>query len=210
MKIRTMEVEPAWAASGVQGFFGTDKYWYHKVFAVLFGMWFLFTTFVSKTSTLHRRRGNMPLGKDGISPKEWIPRCIVVKWWKRVVLNAVGLSGPGLGNLLARNQWQKRGSNFFISLMSVAPTLDERKEEIRESVRMIIRERRQFQAKVGAQLNVSCPNVGPPQQEYRRGGLCASRHHSRGGSGRLAHHGRKIRADDQSQRSGSRFTASSL
>ena len=95
MKIRHMQVEPAWGASGVQGFFEKDKYWYHKLFAVFCGTWFLFHTFVAKTTTFAKRAGNMPLEKDGITPLEWVPKCIIVKWWKRAVLNAVGLSGPG-------------------------------------------------------------------------------------------------------------------
>jgi dihydroorotate dehydrogenase len=168
MKIRhNMNVEPAWAASGVQGFFESDKYWYQKVLA-LCGEWFLFHTFVAKTTTLEKRAGNMPLGKNGISPREWIPKCIVVKWWKRAVLNAVGLSGPGLQNLLGRKLWQKRRKDFFISIMAIESTLEERKEEIRKMVRILLSMINNFHAVVGIQLNVSCPNVGAAYQSIIR------------------------------------------
>jgi dihydroorotate dehydrogenase len=159
MKIGAMEVKPAWSASGAQGFFG-EGYWYHKITAV-FGMWFLFTSFVAKTSTLLKRSGNMLLGNDGITATEWIPRCVIVKWWKRVVLNAVSLSGPGIDDLLSRNEWQKRKKPFFISLMSVAGTLEEQAEEIRQAIRKIIAaiKRGEFRTKIGIQLNISCPNA---------------------------------------------------
>lgn len=160
MKIRHLNVEPAWGASGVQGFFETDKYWYHKLFAVTFVMWFLFHTFVAKTTTLRRRLGNMPLADDGVTPKEWVPRCIVVNWPKRAVLNAVGLSGFGLEHLLSQYAWQARKKDFFISLMSVASSAEERREEIADSVRILLDRVGEFRASFGIQLNVSCPNVG--------------------------------------------------
>jgi dihydroorotate dehydrogenase len=158
---KKMRVRPAWGASGVQNFFGDwkDKYWYHKPLALI-GMWLLWLTFVAKTSTLFGRPGNMPLEDDGVTPKELVPKCIVVKWRKRVVLNAVGLSGRGLKFLLDQNRWQKRREDFFISLMSVAPNIEERVEETRQSVRMLVDRLSEFKAHVGAQQNVSCPNVG--------------------------------------------------
>ncbi|MDD5068521.1 MAG: hypothetical protein PHS53_04595 [Candidatus Pacebacteria bacterium] len=158
MQIRHLKVRPVWAASGVLGFFGTDRYWYQKI-GLWFGMWFIWLTFVSKTSTFLPREGNMPLKEGTVTPKELFPRCIVVKWWKRAILNAVGLSGRGLEWLLHQFLWQKRTKDFFISIMSVAPTIEGKCEETGKCMHAIMNRLDQFRARIGGQLNVSCPNV---------------------------------------------------
>lgn len=158
MRLRGIDFGPIWCASGALGFFG-EGYWYHKWLWPL-GLSWKNCTFVAKTTTLHPRQGNMPL-KDSITPAELKPKCIVVKWRKGVVLNAVGLTGPGAPWLFDQQRWQARTAPFFLSFMSVEPTLKERLKELRWFVDLFGRHRSSFAAQtIGLQLNFSCPNVG--------------------------------------------------
>ena len=154
MIVRDIDFGSVLDASGVRGFFG-DGYWFHKIFGVDFSG----STFVSKTTTLEPRRGNMPVDENG-DPLELYPHCIVAKPLKGVALNAVGLSGPGAEALLKTGRWQKRQEPFFISFMAVGKTKRERKAEVFEFLRMLNRYRKGFQAPVGLQINYSCPNAG--------------------------------------------------
>jgi len=159
MNLRGIEFGRVLGASGVQGFFG-EGYWYHRLWRP-FGLSFSGMTFVAKTTTYHPRKGNLPLGADGMTPAEYLPRCIVVKPWKGVALNAVGLSGPGARALFETGEWQSRSAPFFISFMSVADTMFQRHEELRKFVNLLAQYLPFFRTRVGLQLNFSCPNVGP-------------------------------------------------
>ncbi|MEO8065428.1 MAG: HisA/HisF-related TIM barrel protein [Candidatus Doudnabacteria bacterium] len=152
--------------SGIRNFDG-NGYPYHRY---LKGSGFSFDncSFVAKTTTLDPRRGpayceggNMPLRSDGMTPRELKPKCIFVSprsFLLGVALNAVGLSGPGLTELLHKGIWHKLEKPFQISVMSVAGTMHERLQELRDMVWMI-RQFRPFQVPFGIQLNISCPNV---------------------------------------------------
>ncbi|MBX4199900.1 hypothetical protein KW790_00345 [Candidatus Parcubacteria bacterium] len=155
MRLRDVEYGRVLGASGVQGFFG-EGYWFHHL---PFGPDFQGATFVAKTTTLLPRPGNMPLRSD-FTPRERLPKCIVVKPWKGVALNAVGLSGPGARALFETGRWQARTDSFFISFMSVASSASERKTELRQFVRMFSDYLPGFAGNVGLQINYSCPNVG--------------------------------------------------
>jgi dihydroorotate dehydrogenase len=148
-------------ASGVQGFFG-EGYPYHRWLRLMFGNNFSFggMTFVAKTTTLNPREGNMHLGADGITPLEYKPRCIKVKPFKGVALNAVGLSGPGAAALLNDGRWQARRDSFFISFMSVEKSFEERREELIRFVALLRSYLHRFRGRVGLQINFSCPNTG--------------------------------------------------
>lgn len=146
-------LSPALAASGLLNFFG-DGYWYHKPYKLLPGFSFRGLTFVSKTTTLDPRPGNMPL--IGTQPKEWLPNCVWTNLRKGITLNAVGLSGPGAKTLLEYNRWQKRSEDFWISFMSVGSALEERIKELVNFLDLL--SQHHFQAKIGLQINLSCPN----------------------------------------------------
>jgi dihydroorotate dehydrogenase len=152
---------PIWGASGVQGFFG-EGYPIHRRWGPL-GPRFDGMTFVAKTTTLHERAGNMPLRVDH-TPKELLPRCVVVNFWRAVAVNAVGLSGPGAETLITTrrpDRWQERMDPFFISFMSVAGTVEERLTELQGFTHLLLaRSLGGFRASVGLQWNLSCPNVG--------------------------------------------------
>lgn len=158
MKLRGIDFGPVLDASGVQGFFG-EGYWYHR-FSKSLGLNFYGCTFVAKTTTLHARQGNMPMKKDGITPRELMPRCVKVYFRKGIMLNAVGLSGPGAKVLFQTGRWQTRTEPFFISFMSVEKSLEKRAAELEGFVGLFAKYLPGFSAPVGLQINFSCPNVG--------------------------------------------------
>ena len=160
MKLRGIEFGSVLGAAGVQGVFG-EGYRHHKLLNA-FGLGPNFTdcTFVSKTTTLDARLGNMPMKKDGITPKEIVPKCIKTYFTKGIMLNAVGLSGPGARRLLNTGRWQGITKPFFISFMALGKTQLERIHELRLFIDMLKSYMRGFSAPFGLQINLSCPNVG--------------------------------------------------
>lgn len=159
MKLRGTEFGTAFCAPGAQGFYG-EGYPFHPLWKYA-GMTWSGTTFVAKTTTLARRPGNLPLGKNGITPKELFPKCVVVKPWSGHVLNAVGLSGPGARALFIKGPWQARTEPFMLSFMAVGATKEERLQELRDYVEMLAWYwRAGFEAKIALQINFGCPNVG--------------------------------------------------
>lgn len=147
---------PCWDQSGLRNFFG-EGYPYHKYFRYL-GLNLTGSTFVAKTTTFLAREGNMPLGGDGVTPVEFHPKCIVVDFPRGCVLNAVGLSGPGLADLLSRNRWQDIKTPYMLSFMSVEKTAEGRLNELRQFVNMLLK-LDQFAFLPALQINFSCPNV---------------------------------------------------
>lgn len=158
MELRGIPFGSVFDASGVRGFFG-EGYWYHRYLRPL-GLRFDHATFVAKTTTLLPRVGNMPMRSNGVTPIERRPQCIVVRPFRGVALNAVGLSGPGAQALLGDGRWQRRTEPFFLSFMSVAQTVDERWRELALFVALLQPRLREFRAPIGLQINFSCPNVG--------------------------------------------------
>ncbi len=156
MKLRGIEFGNILGASGVQGFFG-EGYWFHKLLKP-FGLNFDGMTFVSKTATLFLREGNTSLTRN-YTLKNPFPGCVKVKFRRGAMLNAFGLSNPGISILLGRGRWQKRKKPFFISLMPVTDTPQQRLCEIEVMMDIIRRYRRNFSAPFGLQINLSCPNT---------------------------------------------------
>jgi dihydroorotate dehydrogenase len=177
MKLRGIEFGNVFNASGARGFNG-EGYWFHWPWRWL-GLDYTGSTFVAKTTTLMSRAGNMLVDGKG-RMRTWLPDCIVVKPFKGVVLNAVGLSGPGILALV--EQWQKRLDNEYdewaprlqgeslrppmvVSLMGVLPTAEERLKELRAMIRLlqpliVSRHRLYDSPRLAVQINFSCPNVG--------------------------------------------------
>lgn len=150
-------------ASGARNFFGDG--WRQTRAVDFFGGW-ADSTFVAKTTTLGARMepekglGNMRLDPITLQPIDWFPDCVWFDFRRGLTLNAVGLSGPGLEALLYRGLWQQRDKPFFISIMSVAATPEERLAEVESSVQILKRRQASFRSKFGLQINISCPNVG--------------------------------------------------
>lgn len=166
--MKSNPLPPIWGMSGVQNFFG-EGYPFHAIMRRIFGDWFSFDgmIFVAKTTTWLSNTGNMPMKADGVTPKDWRPACIIAgpwQWLLGVMLNAVGLSGPGARALLERGEWQNRTQLFMISFMSIAKGANEelgmklRLAEFAAFIQHLAQQR--FRAPMVLQINVTCPNVG--------------------------------------------------
>lgn len=150
-------------APGARGF-AMEGYPFHRIWRPL-GLDWTGSSFIAKTTTLEKRAGNMPLGADGITPRELKPRCIATDFVGGHVINAVGLSGPGAFFLFELGIWQNLTKPFMLSFMSVAPTKNERLAELREYVRLALPYIKGCRAPVAQQLNLACPNAGHKQDE---------------------------------------------
>ena len=157
MVLRGIDFRHILGGSGTQGFFG-EGYPFHKILKPL-GLNFEGSTFVAKTTTLRSRKGNLPLKEDGITPAEFFPECIKVYFCKGIILNAVGLSGPGAKFLFEDGRWQKIKKPFFISFMAVGESLEMRYLEAINFAILFKKYLHSFSASVGLQINFSCPNV---------------------------------------------------
>ncbi len=163
MHLRGVDFGHVLNASGARGF-GGEGYWFHRL-AEPFGLRYKGSTFVAKTTTLEPRKGNMPLDSKS-RPLALLPDCIVVKARKGVVLNSVGLSGPGLHALVDRWKQEPPGTPWIVSVMSVAGTSEGRLEETRSilaGLRPLFTTLWQGQIArlhIGLQINFSCPNAG--------------------------------------------------
>jgi dihydroorotate dehydrogenase (NAD+) catalytic subunit len=154
LTLRGVTFERVFNASGARGF-RREGYWFHRLGL---GPDFDGATFVTKTTTLSPRAGNMPLDEEW-RPQARFPDCVIVKPFKGVVLNAVGLSGPGIEALI--DPWL--GSLVepsVISIMSVAPSPEERLAEVEKMVLQLERFVDVHPDRVAIQVNISCPNVG--------------------------------------------------
>jgi dihydroorotate dehydrogenase len=156
VKLLGIEFGRVFNASGARNFHG-DGYPYHRWLGPLaphFGP----ATFVAKTTTVEPRAGNMPL--RGTTPTEFKPRCIAVNFRKAAVLNAVGLSGPGLTTLLDDGRWQDWPAPFFLSFMAVEKDPLTRLASAGQFAHLVAAQRPFFRSAFGVQVNFSCPNVG--------------------------------------------------
>lgn len=162
--LRGVDFGSVLVASGTLNFFG-EGWPYHRIYKMLFrGFDFSGATFVAKTTSLNARAGNMPLNEN-LQPKELFPRCIKVSFRRQTVLNSVGLSGPGADALLDSMKWQQRIKPFFISFMAVGKTKEDRLEETRIFAAKLKQHLGNFNARIGLQVNISCPNADHDPEE---------------------------------------------
>ena len=156
MELRGIDFGHVLDASGVRGWFG-EGHPFHRW--IPFGLSFDGSTFVAKTTTLEPRDPNSALARDGLTTRVLRQPCVRVDWRRGIVLNALGLPGPGLEALLATGRWQRRTEPFFLSHAAVAETAEGRLDEVRRFVRILKAALPDFAAPVGLQVNFSCPNV---------------------------------------------------
>lgn len=151
-----MEFGTVLNASGARGFFGeTPNFnWGRQSIVDWKG-----STFVAKTVTLSPHRGNLKVAEEGITSVEEYPACIVVDEERQQVINAVGLTGPGVRAVMERGKWQGWNKPFFLSFMAVAETPELRIEETRQFVEIMKEAKPQFDSVWGLQINFSCPNT---------------------------------------------------
>lgn len=146
-------------ASGVQGTFG-EGYWFHNLPRPLSPK-FTGMTFVAKTMTAFEHEGNMPYDRHTMRPKEFFPRCIVIRSRHGVMLNAVGLSNPGCVSLIIRDLWQRRTDPHMLSFMAIGKdSAMQRLKETEYFSRTLALHLWSFRAPIALQVNFSCPNVG--------------------------------------------------
>ncbi len=155
--LNDVDYGPVQGASGVQGFFG-EGYWFHHLTRLLGGS-FRGMTFVAKTTTCEPRRGNMALKRTHV-PRRFFPDCVVVNSAKGVVLNSVGLSGPGAVALFDDGRWQAREAPFLLSFMPVGKQHEERQREAEWFSFLLWSELPEFAAPTALQVNLSCANSG--------------------------------------------------
>jgi dihydroorotate dehydrogenase len=158
MKLRGKEFGNVFCASGARNFFPVEGWNYHKQLR-RFGLVYTGSTPIYKTTTIDQRDGNMPLQADSTQPVERLPKCIVVKPLDAAVLNSVGLSGPGTEWLLKQNKWQKNKDPAVISFMAVGQTHEERLDEYRRFVELMLPALADFQGPIAIEVNISCPNA---------------------------------------------------
>lgn len=160
MHLNGIDFGRAWCCSGARSFFG-EGYPFHRWLGPL-APDFRGSTLVAKTTTLEVRPGNMPLGAD-LMPVERRPACIRINFRRAAVLNAVGLSGPGLAALLADGRWQDRGEPFLLSFMAGGDDQERRLGEAAAFGEYLAVSRPSFRAPFALEVNLSCPNVIHPE-----------------------------------------------
>ena len=159
-----MKNKHCYGQSGVQGFFGRIRfleYWYQLFYFFVPGYNFKHCTFVAKTATLKPRVGNTDLRKQ-YKIRSWYPSSIWVSlysFWHGYMLNAIGLSNPGLEFMLKKGDWQKREEHFHISLQLEADTHDEITKEIKKIATLLKKYLDPKFYDYSIQVNVSCPNT---------------------------------------------------
>ncbi|OGZ65124.1 MAG: hypothetical protein A3C50_04055 [Candidatus Staskawiczbacteria bacterium RIFCSPHIGHO2_02_FULL_43_16] len=154
--------------SGALGFFNQDEYWYQVLLRRLGIKYKDGLTFVSKTTNMDGRPGNMELTKD-YKPAHWYPDCIHFDFLTGNGLNAVSVPTPGLIALLTTGNWQRMEKPFVISLMSMAATPELRLAEHRRMADVLGGEKKHFRAPFSLELNLSCPNGEESPSEQIKG-----------------------------------------
>jgi dihydroorotate dehydrogenase len=158
-------VPAVWTSSGTEGFFG-EGYWFHR-YTSLLGNVLHNTMFVAKTTTAYPCVGNMKLAEDH-TPAERNPPCIWRAPFRGIALNAVGLSNPGIEELVRDGRWQSRQEPFMLSFMPVLTGSDLRLQEALFFVKTLAPHVGEFYRRgrlLALQYNVSCPNTGHGQTE---------------------------------------------
>ena len=153
---------------GSRGMFG-KPYWYYAIWR-FFGLSWWHTNFAAKTITFLLRLGNTPLKEDGDTPRERIPRSILITFWGILsghLANAFGLSGPGAKFLLEQGIWQKFKKPFVLSFMAVGKTREERMAEYRGFRDLLLSHMGDFLFPFVLQLNFGCPNAELSLSELR-------------------------------------------
>lgn len=156
MQLSGIDFPNVWCAPGARNFEGSG-WWYGRLAKLLPGYTWDNTGFVTKTSTLDQRDGNMPLKADGKTPRQKLPRCIKVYPFSSHVLNAVGLSGPGLRAVLDMLLSNVPTQPFMISIMCVS---ENHLLELQDMLALISNFAECCPTDFITQLNLACPNTG--------------------------------------------------
>lgn len=162
-KSETVDFGNVFNAPGTFGFYG-EGYPFHRLWKHI-GLTSDGLSFAGKTLTLKETPGNMPLKNDGVTPKEWMPKCIWVDFIAGRMMNAVGLSNSGARFYLGSGLYYKLSTPFFLSFAPVAKDQAGREVETR-SFCHILKSHFPFRAPVALQINFGCPNTGHDLAEF--------------------------------------------
>ncbi len=121
---------------------------------------------ITKTIVLTWRDGNMELQDDGVTPREFNPKCIHVDMIRKSGLNNVALSCIGLVPLLNKKGLQNIEGNFIISIMPVGKAPIDRINEIIAIRAILEKNLPEFVGNPILQINISCPNTGDELDAY--------------------------------------------
>jgi dihydroorotate dehydrogenase len=177
IRFRGLSFKSSFIASGGVNFFG-EGWRQHKLFRMFPGFTPKKATFIAKTATIGKRmpkpenkgngQGNMIIDWEKLQPIKLFPDCIKVDLLRDRMTNSVGLTNPGIKNLLNRGIWQNLRFPFFLSYMPVKPTREERLAETRKYTKMIKVRLASFSTYLGQEFNPSCPNAGHLSDEFYR------------------------------------------
>lgn len=166
MILRNINFGGALGASGVTGYYSGEEYKYHELYKKFIpGFSFENMAEVAKTFTFGAHEGNTKLAADNYSVAEWFPDSIKAFPFHGAFLNAVGLSNPGAKFLIEKNKWQQLTKPFMLSFMAIGRSREERLEETRQFVNLLLLHKKDFKAPFALQMNFSCPNVDHHQIE---------------------------------------------
>lgn len=173
LTMRGVDYGSTFCAVGARGFAG-EGYPYHRLWWFL-GMSWKGTTLAGKTMTeLYRNgqlengvpQGNMILKDDGMTPKEYFPKCI----WGSLrhggeLVNQVGLSNFGLKFYLRQGVFNKMKKPFMTSIMLMESTREKRRMELFRMLHLL-RDRMPSWATYALQINFACPNTDHDVSEF--------------------------------------------
>lgn len=126
---------------------------YRKKFEALMGDWRRFAP---------KDCGNMPFSLEPpFQPTELFPKSIWPGLFTDFLGNSISLSGPGLESLAATGLWEEIPKAFMFSYMSVKTDEEAVLDDYRRIAELLSALVEKLKAEdVGAQENLSCPNVG--------------------------------------------------
>lgn len=156
---------------GLKGFyFGDDEYWFHPLIKLAYGDIWEGMNRAAKTTPLNQRDGNMEMDRSGYKPRRMFPRCIMAWPISGHMLNAVGLSSPGLSALIAEGRWHELTCPWVMTVMAVGETPEERIDEY-YGIRAILESELPNLEANGAQIALqpawACPNTGHELKSLR-------------------------------------------
>jgi dihydroorotate dehydrogenase len=157
---------PAVLASGADSFFGKEyqqDYPHHSMLKLVPGFSFKNTTFCAKTVTAEMRAGNTKTTDNAATFVEFWPDSVGVtlrSFGKAAAVNAIGLTNPGITNVVQEGFWQQRTEPFMISFMSLKTDVEGIKEEVEVFIYNLSLHMAGFNAPFAIQVNLSCPNTG--------------------------------------------------
>ncbi len=165
-----------WCAAGTLNFFGVEDqgldkngrgWWYHKL-PQPFKPDFSGITLVTKTITAYPKAGNMPTDPNTLQPKRFWPDCVAIKTFRCGIVNSVGLTNPGIKNILGFEGFWEQDKPFVISFMAVTDSPED------EATRFVYHlqeahKKRPFKVPFAIQVNGSCPNAGKKSPEQALG-----------------------------------------